>query len=131
MILYPPGLREATFIRRENRFRARINVDGSLSAAHVPNSGRLGELLIEGALCYVTPAGREGRATPFDLRPVRHGAALVCIDARLPNALLADALSRDALSAFHGYTNWRRERRLGASRFDTINPRHPAPLPFA
>jgi len=41
---WPTPLQPARFVRRENRFRAIVERDGQLLTAHVPNSGRLGEL---------------------------------------------------------------------------------------
>jgi len=35
----------ATFVKRDNRFRATVQVEGHLVWAHLPNSGRLRELL--------------------------------------------------------------------------------------
>ncbi|MCB0229773.1 MAG: hypothetical protein KDH90_11710, partial [Anaerolineae bacterium] len=42
---WPGRLQQASFVRRDNRFRAWVLRDGELISAHVPNSGRLGELL--------------------------------------------------------------------------------------
>jgi hypothetical protein len=36
------------FVRRENRFRVQVDMGQGLIAAHLPNSGRLGELLVPG-----------------------------------------------------------------------------------
>ncbi|MDH4136947.1 MAG: hypothetical protein OEW09_09585 [Anaerolineae bacterium] len=33
----------ASFVHRDNRFRVTVELDGQLTAAHLPNSGRLGE----------------------------------------------------------------------------------------
>jgi DNA-binding sugar fermentation-stimulating protein len=38
----------ASFVHRDNRFRVTVELDGQLTAAHLPNSGRLGELMTFG-----------------------------------------------------------------------------------
>ncbi len=121
MRAHPHPLLPANFIRRANRFRATVRLaDGSEVAAHVPNSGRLGELLTPDAPCYVTPNPQGGK-TSHTLRLVRHGDALVSVDARLPNPLFADAWRRGALGPrFAGYTDLRSEVTRGESRLDFL-----------
>ena len=45
--------RETTFIERRNRFLVLVEVNGGLEGAHLPNSGRLEELLIPGRKALV------------------------------------------------------------------------------
>lgn len=88
-----PLLRSAAFLRRVNRFRAEVFIDGSYAAAHVPNSGRLTDLLRPYVPVYVHPATRPGRKTAYDLLLVQYtDQVLVSIDARLPPKLFAEAL---------------------------------------
>lgn len=110
---------EARLVRRANRFAAEILVGGERAVAHVPNSGRLGELLYPGAEVLV--AARPGpRKTPYDLLLARYGDELVSIDARLPNALLAEALRAGRLSELGPFASLRREVPLGESRLDLL-----------
>jgi len=113
-----PTLLPARFLRRENRFRATIEIDGRPAAAHVPNSGRLGELLVPGALVWVSPASTSGRKTAYDLRLVAHGDVLVSIDARLPASLLTEAWQEGRLPPFADCETLEREVRAGDSRLD-------------
>ena len=46
---YATDLREAEFLSRENRFAARVRYAGDDHLVHVPNSGRMHELLVPGA----------------------------------------------------------------------------------
>ncbi len=119
MLNFPRPLIRATFLRRENRFRAAVALaDGREVAAHVPNSGRLGELLTPGATCYVTSSPTPGK-TSHVLRLVSYASGLVSIDARLPGPLFADAWARKALGApFDRYTSLAREVTCGDSRLD-------------
>lgn len=119
MVAFPQPLLRATFLRRENRFRAVVALaDGREVPAHVPNSGRLAELLRPGAACYVTSTPAAGK-TGHVLRLVSYGGRLVSVDARLPGPLFADAWARGALGEpFSRYTRLEREVRHGSSRLD-------------
>jgi sugar fermentation stimulation protein A len=110
----------ATIVRRDNRFRAAVQVAGVAQAAHVPNSGRLRELLLPGAPAYLRRAQRPRRVTPYDLTLVRAGAELVCIDARLPPKLIAEAWRAGRLPWLQAYDGVRSEVRWGHSRLDLL-----------
>lgn len=74
----------------------------------VPNSRRLGELLVPGTRVWLAPPGwlhaasagradrgtdrRADRRTAADLLLVEWRAGLVCVDARLPPLLVAEAI---------------------------------------
>jgi sugar fermentation stimulation protein A len=106
------------FVRRDNRFRVTVVVAGEPVAAHLPNSGRLTELLTPGRPCWLTGFDNPRRKTRFDLTLVEYAGVLVSVDARLPNALLAEALSAGRLEPFRGYARFEREVWLGKSRLD-------------
>ncbi|UCG26389.1 MAG: DNA/RNA nuclease SfsA [Chloroflexota bacterium] len=112
-----PPLVQGSFVKRDNRFRATVTVAGRQAWAHVPNSGRLGELLTPGRPVWLAPAGDPERKTAYDLKLVEFAGVLVSVDARLPNPLLAEALAGERLQAFD-YPEIRREVALGASRLD-------------
>jgi sugar fermentation stimulation protein A len=106
-------------VRRENRFRATVLVDGAPAAAHVANSGRLTDLFEADRPIWLSPAptGSE-RKTAYDLKLVAHDGVLVSVDARLPNPLFAAALER-GLAPFP-HLSYRREVTHGASRIDFL-----------
>ena len=112
-----PGLVCGRFVRRDNRFRATVVVGGTEAAAHLPNSGRLGELLVADRTVWLAPATRPGRKTAYDLKLVEHGDVLVSIDARLPNALFQEALV-DGRLGWPRFCQVAREVRRGESRLD-------------
>lgn len=111
------GLVQAKLLARENRFRARVLLGDLAVTAHVPNSGRLQELLVPDATVWLTPVAHSGRRTAFDLSLVEHAGSLVSVDARLPNALFGEALAAD-WPVCGGVTQIQREVRLGSSRLD-------------
>lgn len=112
-----PSLVSGRFIQRDNRFRATVDVGGRQTWAHVPNSGRLGELLTPGRPIWLAPAAGPQRKTTFDLKLVEYDSILVSVDARLPNPLFAEALATGRLSEFD-YPHVTREVSHGASRLD-------------
>ena len=115
-----PELVEARFLTRLNRFAALMELDGREVMVHVANSGRLGELLEPGRRMLLAPAPGEHRKTQFDLALVDLESTLVSADARLPNALVAEALERGYLPPFAGYPQVRREVTYGESRLDLM-----------
>ena len=114
-----PPLVEGRFIKRLNRFAALVDVEKREYLAHVPNSGRMGELLVPGyrVLLNPAPAGTT-RKTAFDLALVDTGHALSSADARLPNKLVAEAIAHGRLPQFAAYTDVRPESTYGESRLD-------------
>ena len=125
-----PPLVEGRFIRRLNRFAALVDVDRQEHMAHVPNSGRLGELLVAGYRVLLAPAvsvsasaaaGGAARKTAYDLALVDTGGGnLSSIDARLPNKLLAEALAAGRLPQFAACPVIRPEQTYGESRLDFL-----------
>jgi sugar fermentation stimulation protein A len=108
----------ATFVKRDNRFRVTVRVEGHLVWAHLPNSGRLRELLIPGQRVLLAAAQAPGRLTSYDLLMVDLDGTLVSIDARMPSRLLYEALQAGRLEEFAGYAQARREVTYGQSRLD-------------
>ena len=114
-----PGLREATFLVRPNRFVALVRLDGEEVETHVANTGRMKELFVPGTPVFVTPAPANGaRRTAYDLTLVEVDRVLVSADARLPNSLLKEAIEHERLPEFRGYSHVRREVMLEESRVD-------------
>ena len=107
----------ATFLERPNRFRvvARLHENGEIVQVHCPNPGRLGELLLPGAVVHVSPASStgstRGRKTSHDLRFVEHPqhGQLISLDTRLPNALFAEGIRTGFFEPFADCVNMRTE----------------------
>jgi sugar fermentation stimulation protein A len=110
----------ATFIKRDNRFRVTVQVERHPVWAHLPNSGRLKELLVPGRRVLLRAAQAPGRLTAYDLLMVDLDGTLVSIDARKPSPLLYEALRAGQLEEFAGYSEVRREVTYGQSRLDLL-----------
>lgn len=101
------------FVRRLNRFIAEVELPGgSLVAAHVSSTGRMRELLVEGAPVMLLHRPGATRKTHWDLLLVRHAGAWVCVDARRANDVAAQLLTACSKARLA------REVRSGAHRFD-------------
>ena len=111
---------EARFLRRVNRFLAVVEIDGRETDVHVANSGRLRELFLSGASVWLKPAQSEGRKTAYDLALVEADGVLVSADARLPNALVAEAVVEGLLEGIEKPSAIVRESTFGDSRFDLM-----------
>jgi len=112
-----PELIHAKFVRRDNRFRATLDIDGREVWAHVANSGRLTDLLTPGRGVWVSQAVEPNRKTAYDLRLVEYDKVLVSVDARLPNPLFEEYLLKTPGVSKNPW-GLRREVRLGDSRLD-------------
>jgi sugar fermentation stimulation protein A len=109
---------EGRFLSRDNRFRVTVEVEGREVWAHLPNSGRLGELLVPGRRILLIERPGAGRKTGYDLILVEMEGRWVSVDARLPNDLVAEALRAGKLVPLAGYPIVRREVPFGRSRLD-------------
>lgn len=116
----PHPLIPAAVQRRLNRFTVEVAIDGGLALAHLANSGRVRELLAPGTPALLAPRAGVQRKTRYDLALVRLGEEWVSTDARLPNALLREALVEGRLAACKGYTHIAAEVRWGESRLDFV-----------
>ncbi len=116
-----PPLVEGRFIKRLNRFAALVDVDKREYLTHVPNSGRMHELLVPGFRVLLIPAPEGStRKTAFDLALVDIGHTLSSADARLPNKLVAEAIREGRLPQFAAYPAVRAESTFGESRLDFL-----------
>ena len=115
-----PDLVEGVFIERLNRFAAMVEINGKREMVHVANSGRMRELFVPGYRLLLKPRPGEHRKTKFDLALVDMGFGLASADARLPNALVREALDGGRLPQFADYPHVRPESTFGDSRLDFL-----------
>lgn len=117
-MLFNPPLSPAVFLSRENRYLAWVDAGAGVEGAHVPNSGKMAELLAAGRACRIAPASHPRRKTAWDLTLIEHEGRWVSVDARLPPVLVQEALASGVLGLPGFPHDLRREVRHGASRFD-------------
>ena len=107
---------EGTFLRRPNRFLAHVLVEGQEEVCHVKNTGRLKELLVEGAKVLIEPSDSPKRKTKFSLICVEKEGQWVNIDSQVVNTIAAEWIRTGGL--FPQVELVKREKRYGNSRFD-------------
>ena len=85
-----------TFLTRENRFVARVDMDGHIETVHVKNTGRCRELLREGAAIYLSESDNPARKTRYDLVSVvkESTGVLFNIDSQARNKVVAEWLRK-------------------------------------
>jgi sugar fermentation stimulation protein A len=107
---------EGQFICRPNRFIAEVMIQGKRSVCHVKNTGRLKELLTEGAKVFLEQSENPNRKTAYDLIAVEKEGRIINIDSQAPNQIAAEWLPKNGL--FPADTLYRREVPYKNSRFD-------------
>jgi sugar fermentation stimulation protein A len=115
---YQGVMQIGTFVVRPNRFVAHVVVNGNLVIAHVKNTGRCRELLIEGVGVILEYAPHPNRKTDYSLVAVYKGEELVNIDSQAPNAVVKEALSMGLIQGFDHLTWIKAEAQYKKSRFD-------------
>lgn len=122
-------IKKATFICRPNRFIAQVGCDGTILCAHVKNTGRCRELLVEGATVYLEFSDNPNRKTPCDLVAVEkvtsHGTILINMDSSAPNVAAKRFLESGGLGQLQ---NLRAEKTIGKSRFDFYAEQNGTPV---
>lgn len=87
-------------------------VEGAESLVHVPATGRMKELLVEGAEVGLLPAAGEGRKTAWTLTLVRHGNIWVHVDSSGPARVIPALVRHGLLPALTGYLTLSTEPRI-------------------
>ncbi|MGY5872498.1 MAG: DNA/RNA nuclease SfsA [Candidatus Thorarchaeota archaeon] len=113
-------VRVAKFIERPNRFLARVEVNGDVIEAFVPNPGRMYELMIPGKEVYIRDNDGPHRKTAFDMIGVHHDGVLISLDSNLPNRFIRNLLETHGLPYFSNYSKVIPEPRAYGGRFDFL-----------
>ncbi|MEA3288258.1 MAG: DNA/RNA nuclease SfsA [Candidatus Marinimicrobia bacterium] len=116
----PAGLIEAEFVARPNRFLSKVKMNGVIHDSHVPDPGRLEELLFPGARVLVEPKSGAERKTKFATVMVYSGNELISINSQLPNRFVRFCLDAGAIPEFSDWQVKKQEYTLGSSRFDFL-----------
>ncbi|MEO8671462.1 MAG: DNA/RNA nuclease SfsA [Tahibacter sp.] len=118
---FPQALIPATLLRRYQRFLADVRLaDGSVVTAYCPNTGRMLGYAQPGSRIWLSPR-RSGRlAYTWELTETPD--ALVLAHPHHANALVREALRRNAVAPLSGYQSVRAEVRYGVenSRVDLL-----------
>lgn len=112
---------KATFVERPNRFITLVEIGGIIYRSHLPDPGRLKELLIPGADLLVRPAPiNSERKTKYSTVMVNHDGQLISLVSALPNRFVKEALVKNKIPIFEDYSLIRPEITVGRHRFDFL-----------
>ena len=109
---------EAEFIDRPNRFLTRVRFDGDIIDSHLPDPGRLNELLIPGARLLLKKEFGKNRKTQFSTQAVYAGDTLVSLNTLVPNRFVSYLLKNHSLKFLQEWKFQKQEVIYGNSRFD-------------
>lgn len=107
---------KGTFIKRDNRFIAQVNINGNVEVCHIKNTGRCRELLVEGTEVWLEPSTNPARKTKYSLVVVNKNGRLVNMDSQAPNKVVEEAILNGLI--FDNVTYLKREYKYDNSRFD-------------
>ncbi len=118
MVILNDNLVPATFQSRENRFLAKVAIQNKVELAHIPNTGRLGEILTVGRRVYLSRADSPKRKTKFTVILAEMDGTLISIDSTVVNTMACEFLGNKRFPPFADYNKVAREWRFHSSRFD-------------
>jgi sugar fermentation stimulation protein A len=123
----PGPLVPGRFVRRPNRFLTIVELDGVEVEAHLPDPGRLQELLVPGCRVWVRHVSDRTRRTSYTLTlaetPTQEIVSLVTT---FPNEMVAEALVAGRIRELAPWKIRKREFSWGKSRFDFLLGRNAA-----
>ncbi|MDL2272067.1 DNA/RNA nuclease SfsA [Desulfovibrio sp. OttesenSCG-928-I05] len=130
LLRFPPGCRQAVFVRRIKRFFVECaSAEGPLWA-HTNNSGAMTGMVRPGSPAWLSPALKEGRALPWTLELIGLYTQIpgfpantqdwAGVNTLTPNRLLRAAFEKGLLPWAAGYSAFKAEARRGASRLDAL-----------
>ena len=116
-----PEIITGRYIRRLNRFVIECDLGGQVVRAHLPNPGRLWELLIPGRVVTLvkSPVLPE-RATPFTAVAVEREGVTVLLHTQKSNDVVQFLLEERRIPGLETAEIIKREFTMGGSRFDFL-----------
>jgi len=107
------------YLERLNRFTIAVRVNGKREVAHLPNPGRLVEVLSPGRTIILRQAPK-GRKTKWTAVAADLGEFLVSLDSTLPNRVFPIFLSHGVFPELLGFRIEAKEPKLGTGRTDFL-----------
>ncbi|PTM57709.1 DNA/RNA nuclease SfsA [Desmospora activa] len=115
-VIIPGEKVEAIFIDRPNRFQAVVEIDGERETVHVPNTGRMDEMLFPGTPVVLERSDNPKRKHRYGLRFVNKNGHWICIYSALANRVFRDGVESGQIKWVQG--SLRGEVKYGESRMD-------------
>lgn len=108
------------FSERVNRFLVSAWVGDKQILAHLPNPGRMREILYPGADILLARKKGKTRKTNFEVFAAKRRGERILLDTRLSNAIAEEAIRTGKVPALRGYEVVKREFSWKDSRFDFL-----------
>lgn len=108
------------FVKRPNRFIAYVEINGTVEVCHMPNPGRMWELLFPGAAVYVRHVGKTERKTAYDVVGIERDGVPILLDTQYNNDIAAKLIQEHRIPGWEEWSLLRREVTVGDSRFDLL-----------
>ena len=113
-------IRKGRFLRRPNRFVIEMELDGETVRAHMPNPGRMRELLFPGTALLAEHHEKEGTRTAWRVIGAERGGVMIPLDTSRANDTAAALINEKRIPGWEDYRVLRREVTMGDSRFDLL-----------
>lgn len=110
---------QGEFLKRVNRFTLAVRVNGRDELAHLPNPGRLWQILSPGRVLLLRPSP-PGRRTRWTAVAADLDALLVSLDSTLPNRVFPQFLAQGFIPELKGLPIAAKEPKLGCGRTDFL-----------
>lgn len=127
LVLFP-RTKKATFIRRLNRFAIECSIDGTVTPVHLPNPGRLWELLFPGRPVYLSENRNTSRKTRYTAVAVEREGTPIVLHTHRTNTVVRWLLECGAIPGFEHAEVVKPEASVGHSRFDFLITNNDCPL---
>jgi len=112
---------QATFIRRINRFAIECSLSGEVVQAHLPNPGRLWELLLPGRIVSLVKSNpAQERATVYTAVAVYREGIPVLLHTHMANTVVKFLLDKNKIQGLENAQIIKQEAAFGTSRFDFL-----------
>ena len=122
-VLYDTILK-ATYTGRPNRFVVTLNLNGESVLAHLPNPGRMWELLFTGVTMYIVPHDKPDAKTKYRVVGIERDGVVIMLDTNYSNDVAQYLIENKLIP---GWEQWRVVRREytvklhgTTSRFDVL-----------
>lgn len=107
------------FVKRINRFVVECEKDGILVQAHLPNPGRLWELLLPGQTVWLKSSSGRGKLS-YTAMAVEKNSHPVMLHTQLTNDIITQLIKDKRIPGLEEYDVEKREITLGRSRIDFL-----------
>ena len=122
-VLYDTILK-ATYTGRPNRFVVTLDLNGESVLAHLPNPGRMWELLFTGGMIYIVPHDKPDAKTKYRVVGIERDGVVIMLDTNYSNDVAEHLIENKLIP---GWEEWRVVRREytvklhgTSSRFDLL-----------